>query len=34
MKVPSNLNEDEIANIFKKEITKKNLPVKVFKGNK
>lgn len=32
MNVPSNLNEDEIANIFKKEIAKKNLPVKVFKG--
>ena len=26
MNVPSNLNEDEIANIFKKEIAKKNLP--------
>ena len=34
MNVPSNLNEDEIANIFKKEIAKKNLPVKVLKGNK
>ncbi len=32
--VPSNLSEDEIASIFRKEITKKNLPIKVSKGNK
>ena len=30
--VPSNLSEDEIASIFKKEIAKKNLPIKVSKG--
>ena len=32
--VPSNYSEDEIASIFRKEITKKNLPIKVSKGNK
>ena len=32
--VPSNLSEDEIASIFRKEIAKKNLPIKVSKGNK
>ena len=30
--VPSNLSEDEIASIFRKEIAKKNLPIKVSKG--
>ena len=29
---PSNSSEDEIASIFRKEIAKKNLPIKVSKG--